>query len=59
MTRGCCSRGSSRTVKKYLTTDLLREEPVAQEYEAPHVRLTRFAVLPRVCAACTEMPAWS
>jgi cysteine synthase A len=44
--------------KKYLTTDLLRDEPVAPDYEAPHVTLTGFAALPRVCAACTEMPAW-
>ena len=38
--------------KKYLSTDLLREEPVRPEYLAPHVRLTGFHVLPPLCAFC-------
>jgi cysteine synthase len=41
--------------KKYLTTDLLRSEPVRPGYAAPHVELAGYSVLPRVCAACIEM----
>ena len=44
--------------KKYLTTDLLRVEPPGRDYLSASVDLTGFSVLPRVCAACTEMPAW-
>jgi cysteine synthase len=38
--------------KKYLSTDLLRDEPVRPEYLAPHIRLTGFHVLPRICEMC-------
>ena len=38
--------------KKYLTTDLLRIEPVRQEYLAPDVELESFATLSRTCTAC-------
>lgn len=38
--------------KKYLSTDLLREEPVRGDYLAPDVELTRFTALPRICSAC-------
>ena len=38
--------------KKYLTTDLVREEPLRPEYLAPEVELVGFEALPRVCAAC-------
>jgi cysteine synthase A len=41
--------------KKYLSTDLLREEPVRSHYLAPAIELTGFSVLPRVCAACFEL----
>jgi cysteine synthase A len=41
--------------KKYLTTDLLREEPVRPGYLAPAVELTGFSALQRVCATCCDM----
>jgi cysteine synthase A len=40
--------------KKYLSTDLLREEPVRDDYIAPGVELTGFAALPRVCSGCID-----
>jgi cysteine synthase A len=40
--------------KKYLSTDLLRREPVREHYTAPDVELTGFRVLPRVCSVCSE-----
>jgi cysteine synthase A len=39
--------------KKYLSTDLLRREPVRPEYEAPHVEVLGYTVLARSCAFCT------
>ena len=38
--------------KKYLTTDLVREEPVREGYVSPEVEFLGFEALPRVCAAC-------
>lgn len=38
--------------KKYLTTDLVRNEPVRDGYLSPDVTLLGFEALPRVCAAC-------
>src|ERR1035438_7208634 len=38
--------------KKYLTTDLLREEPVKSGYLSPEVDLTGIRVLPRNCHTC-------
>lgn len=38
--------------KKYLSTDLMREEPVGREFLTPGVRLQSFEALPRVCHAC-------
>jgi cysteine synthase A len=38
--------------KKYLTTDLLREEPVKPGYLSPGVELTGIRVLPRNCHTC-------
>ena len=38
--------------KKYLSTDLLRREPVKPEYESPHVEITGFTALPRSCSFC-------
>jgi cysteine synthase A len=40
--------------KKYLSTDLLRTEPVKAEYVTPHVELTRFRALNRMCDACFD-----
>ena len=41
--------------KKYLSTDLMREEPVRDDYESPHVELTGFNVYKRVCDTCCDM----
>src|SRR5271165_4497296 len=43
--------------KKYLSTDLLRYEPVKSHYLSPEIRLTGFRVLSRVCRACTAVRA--
>ncbi len=40
--------------KKYLSTDLLRAEPMRDHYVASDVELTGFAVLQRVCATCCD-----
>ena len=40
--------------KKYLSTDLLREEPVRDDYVSAGVALTGFRVLPRVCSGCID-----
>lgn len=40
--------------KKYLSTDLLREEPVRAGYFTPDVELTGFTAFQRVCSACYE-----
>jgi cysteine synthase A len=41
--------------KKYLSSDLMKEEPVKDHYETPHIELTGFSVLKRVCDTCCEM----
>ena len=38
--------------KKYLSTDLLRTEPVRDDYLAPHVEVTGFRAFNRVCSVC-------
>ena len=40
--------------KKYLTTDLLRDEPVRDDYLTPQIEVTGFSVLPRVCSGCID-----
>jgi cysteine synthase A len=40
--------------KKYLSTDLLREEPVLPIHRTPHVSLTGFRALNRVCDVCYD-----
>ena len=40
--------------KKYLSTDLLREEPVREGYVSPGTQLTGFSALPRVCSGCID-----
>lgn len=42
--------------KKYLTTDLLREEPVRESYLTPEVEFTGFGAFKRVCSTCCEFP---
>ena len=41
--------------KKYLSTDLMREEPVKNGYESPDIRLLNFKVYKRVCDNCCDM----
>ncbi len=38
--------------KKYLSTDLMRREPIRDEYLTPSVELKGLSALPRVCAFC-------
>lgn len=40
--------------RKYLSTDLLRDEPVRADYLAPHVRLLAFRGFRRVCRTCCD-----
>ena len=40
--------------KKYLTTDLMRSEPVRPDYLAPELELTGIRVLPRNCRMCAD-----
>ncbi len=41
--------------KKYLSTDLLREEPVKPDYLSPGIELVRYEAFNRVCFACFEL----
>jgi cysteine synthase A len=43
--------------KKYLSTDLLRDEPVRDDYASPHVEVVGFRAYQRVCALCIDQPA--
>jgi cysteine synthase A len=40
--------------KKYLSTDLLRAEPVKASYRSPHIRLLGFRAINRVCEVCYD-----
>jgi cysteine synthase len=40
--------------KKYLSTDLLRDEPVREGYLAPEIDLLSYRALKRVCNTCFE-----
>jgi cysteine synthase A len=40
--------------KKYLSTGLLREEPIRPGYVAPATELLGFSTLPRVCSGCID-----
>ncbi len=42
--------------KKYLSTDLLKTEPVKDGYLSPDVEIVGFRALPRVCAMCFDTP---
>jgi len=42
--------------KKYLSTDLLRPEPVKNGYLSPDVEIVGFRALPRVCVMCFDAP---
>ncbi len=41
--------------KKYLSTDLLREEPVKSGYFTPDVKLERYEAFKRVCYTCFDL----
>jgi len=43
--------------KKYLSTDLLRNEPVKPDYLTPSIELHDFQTFRRVCQTCCEFPA--
>lgn len=40
--------------KKYLSTDLLKEEPVKKDFLSPHVKLTDYRAMKRVCYTCCD-----
>jgi len=40
--------------KKYLSTDLLKEEPVKKEFLSPDVELLEYRVFKRVCHTCCD-----
>jgi len=40
--------------KKYLSTDLLREEPVQENYLSPRIELLSFRAFKRVCHTCCD-----
>ena len=40
--------------KKYLSTDLLRDEPVQPQYLAPHIQLREVQAFKRVCHTCCD-----
>ena len=40
--------------KKYLSTDLLREEPIKDGFLAPHIRLLGVRAFKRVCFTCCD-----
>lgn len=40
--------------KKYLSTDLLREEPAREDYIAPDIELLSYQAFGRVCEACFD-----
>jgi cysteine synthase A len=40
--------------KKYLSTDLMRDEPTREDYESQHIELTSFKVYKRVCDTCCD-----
>jgi hypothetical protein len=40
--------------KKYLSTDLLRDERVKPEHRSPHVKLLGFRAMNRVCEVCFD-----
>ncbi|MBM3404730.1 MAG: PLP-dependent cysteine synthase family protein [Bacteroidetes bacterium] len=41
--------------KKYISTDLMRNEPVKDSYDSQHIELIGFKVYKRVCDTCCDM----
>jgi cysteine synthase A len=44
--------------KKYLSTDLMQDEPTRPDYLAPHIALHGFTAFNRVCAVCDQSEEW-
>jgi cysteine synthase A len=42
--------------KKYLSTDLMKDEPVKEGYLSPDVELVGFRAFKRICEVCCEFP---
>ena len=40
--------------KKYLSTDLLKKEPIKKDFLSPHIKLTNYKALKRVCHTCCD-----
>ncbi|NQU68832.1 MAG: PLP-dependent cysteine synthase family protein [Candidatus Marinimicrobia bacterium] len=40
--------------KKYLSTDLLRQEPIKENFMAPHIKLLSVRAFKRVCTTCCD-----
>ena len=40
--------------KKYLSTDLLRNEPARETYVSPHVEVLGYSALSRTCVFCAR-----
>jgi cysteine synthase A len=38
--------------KKYLSTDLLRKEPIKDSFRSPHIKLIEVTAIKRVCYTC-------
>ncbi len=44
--------------KKYLSTDLMKDEPAEADYLAPHIALHGFTAFNRVCTVCDQSEEW-
>lgn len=44
--------------KKYLSTDLMHDEPAKPEHLAPHIAVHGFTAFNRVCAVCEQSEEW-
>jgi cysteine synthase A len=44
--------------KKYLSTDLMKDEPKESDYLAPHIALHGFTAFNRVCSVCDQSEEW-
>ncbi len=44
--------------KKYLSTDLMHDEPARAEHLTPHIDLHGFTAFNRVCAVCDQSEEW-
>ena len=44
--------------KKYLSTDLMKDEPAEADFLAPHIALHGFTAFNRVCRVCDQSEEW-